>query len=454
MDRETIAAIATPAGRGGIGVIRVSGEKAADVCRAVAGRLPGDHRAVLLKFKNGRGDILDEGITLYFKSPRSYTGEDVVEFQCHGGPVVMDMLLREILRLPGVRQAEPGEFTKTAFLNGKIDLTRAEAITDLINASSERAALSASRSLQGVFARKIEAVNAKLTRLRTYVEAAIDFPDESIDFVGDGKVEEGIREIAGDLGNLLAEAKQGVILREGIKLVIAGRPNAGKSSLLNALCGSDLAIVTSVEGTTRDAIHENIDIDGLPLHIVDTAGLRSHTSDIVEQIGIDRAWNEIKGADRILFVYDVSKTDDPEQLRLFREIREKTADALPFTVVCNKTDLAGAYTLPGELGRYPRVAICAKTSAGVAELREHLKKSAEYSNTAEGVFSARRRHLDSLEKALDSLGKALGLMNEASAFELCAEELRNAHDRLGDILGRFTADDLLGEIFGTFCVGK
>ncbi len=256
------------------------------------------------------------------------------------------------------------------------------------------------------------------------------------------------------INSLLNEARQGVILQEGIKIVIAGRPNAGKSSLLNALCGKDLAIVTNIEGTTRDAIHENIDIDGLPLHIVDTAGLRSHTSDLVEQIGINRAWNEIEEADRILFVFDVSRIEDTEQLKLFKDISERTGNKVPFSIICNKTDLVSDYSIPNELSNYPQIPFCSKDLTGMDNLREHLKKCAGYNNTTEGLFSARRRHLESLEEALVHLQKGIELINCMSAFELCAEELRNAQNNLNDILGRFTADDLLGKIFSTFCVGK
>jgi tRNA modification GTPase len=454
MDKDTIAAIATSLGKGGIGVIRVAGPKSIDVCKIITGIVPSDHKATLLKFKTSNNEILDEGITIFFKGPHSFTGDDVVEFQCHGGPVIMDMLLKEILQITDVRQAGPGEFTQRAFLNGKIDLTQAEAIIDLINASSEKAALSASRSLQGVFSQKINTVNDKLIKLRTYVEATIDFPDESIDFINDGQVESEIENIIQEMNSLLNEAKQGVILQEGIKIVIAGRPNAGKSSLLNALCGKDLAIVTNIEGTTRDAIHENIDIDGLPLHIVDTAGLRTHTSDIVEQIGINRAWNEIEAADRILFVYDVSRTDDYEQVKLFTDIQERIGNNVDFSIICNKIDLTDNYSLPDEMNTYPQIPFCSKNLKGMEELRKHLKECAGYTNSTEGLFSARRRHLESLEKALSHLQKGLELINCMSAFELCAEELRNAQNNLNDILGRFTADDLLGKIFSTFCVGK
>ncbi|WP_294494314.1 tRNA uridine-5-carboxymethylaminomethyl(34) synthesis GTPase MnmE [uncultured Ruminobacter sp.] len=454
MDKETIAAIATSSGKGGIGVIRVAGPKSTEICKIITGSLPPDHMAVLQKFKSSNGDVLDEGITLYFKAPHSFTGDDIVEFQCHGGPVIMDMLLKEILNIPDVRQAGPGEFTQRAFLNGKIDLAQAEAIIDLINASSEKAALSASRSLQGVFSEKINNINDRLIKLRTYVEATIDFPDESIDFINDGQVEKEMHVLVDAITSLLNEARQGVILQEGIKIVIAGRPNAGKSSLLNALCGKDLAIVTNIEGTTRDAIHENIDIDGLPLHIVDTAGLRSHTSDLVEQIGINRAWNEIEEADRILFVFDVSRNEDTEQLKLFKDISERTGNKVPFSIICNKTDLVSDYSIPNELSNYPQIPFCSKDLTGMDNLREHLKKCAGYNNTTEGLFSARRRHLESLEEALVHLQKGIELINCMSAFELCAEELRNAQNNLNDILGRFTADDLLGKIFSTFCVGK
>ncbi|MBR1925162.1 MAG: tRNA uridine-5-carboxymethylaminomethyl(34) synthesis GTPase MnmE [Ruminobacter sp.] len=455
MNIETIAAIATSPGKGGIGVIRVAGPKASEACKKLTGRLTTDHVATYLKFKGFNNEILDEGITIFFKGPHSFTGDDIVEFQCHGGPVIMDLILKEVLSIEGIRQAGPGEFSKRAFLNGKIDLTQAEAIIDLINASSTTAALSATRSLQGCFSQKINEINDELIHLRTYVEATIDFPDESIDFINDGQVKEQLNVIQNHLTKILKEAEQGVILQEGMKIVIAGKPNAGKSSLLNALCGKNLAIVTDIEGTTRDVIHENIDIDGLPLHIVDTAGLRSHTSDIIEQIGISRAWEEINNANRILFVYDVSRTDDAEQLTQFIDIRNKTGNSVPFTIICNKIDLVGrSPELPNELSAYTQIPLCAKTGQGLNELKDHLKQCIGYTNTTEGLFSARRRHLQAIEKAQNCINTALELINNSSAFELCAEELRNAQNYLGEILGRFTADDLLGKIFNTFCVGK
>ncbi len=454
MNQDTIVAIATATGLGGIGVIRVSGDKSIDVAQAILGKIPKVRYAEYLPFKRQDGSIIDEGIALLFKNPNSFTGEDIIEFQCHGGTVVLDMLLKEILSLGYTRQALPGEFSQRAFLNGKIDLTQAEAIADLINATSVQAANSAMNSLQGQFSEKIHVLNQELIKLRTYVEATIDFPDESIDFIEDGKVVTGLTQLQQHIKEILIKAKQGVILQEGIRIVIAGRPNAGKSSLLNALCQRDCAIVTDIEGTTRDVLRENINIDGMPLHIIDTAGLRHHSSDIVEKIGIDRAWNEILTANRILFVYDVTKDDPSEQLQLFQDIKDKTQDSIKFSIICNKTDLKPNFVLPDLLKEYPCINISAKEQLGMDTLREHLKECAGFNSSTEGVFSARRRHITALEKALAHIQQGLELIASGNDLELSAEEMREAQQCLNEILGRFTADDLLSEIFNTFCIGK
>lgn len=453
-DSGTIAAIATASGKGGVGVIRISGNNATAISKKILGNVPKTRYAVYQPFHGAQNKIIDEGIAIFFKGPASYTGEDVLELQCHGGIVVMDMILDAVLKTGLARQAEAGEFTERAFLNGKIDLSQAEAIADLINASSTQAASSAINSIQGVFSKKITQLNEKIIKLRTYVEATIDFPDESIDFIDDGQVALGLKELRTALNDILHTAKQGLILQEGIKIVIAGRPNAGKSSLLNLLCGQECAIVTDIEGTTRDVLKQNITIDGMPIHIVDTAGLRTHTSDIVEQIGIERAWNEISEATRILFVYDVSRNESNEQVDLFNNIKEKTGNKIPFSIVYNKIDINEHFIKPTQFANIDSIAISANQQDSLKILQNHLKQCAGLENTSEGVFSARRRHITALEKARTHIEKAIELVNCQDMFELSAEELRLAHNNLNEILGRYTADDLLGNIFSTFCVGK
>jgi tRNA modification GTPase len=458
MKQETIAAISTAIGKGGIGIIRVSGDSALEIAKLILDKYPKNRFAEYCPFRNKYGHIIDEGICLFFKSPNSFTGEDVVEFQCHGGPVVLDMLMQEILNTNMVRQAKPGEFSERAFLNGKIDLTQAEAIADLINASSEQAAQSAINSLQGTFSSLINNLNEELIKLRTYVEATIDFPDESIDFINDGQVLIGLNKLISSIQQILNTAKQGLILQEGIKIVIAGRPNAGKSSLLNSLCEKECAIVTEIEGTTRDVLRENINIDGMPIHIIDTAGLRNHTSDIVEKIGIDKAWNEIIHANRILFIYDISKvnstnTVDP-QIELYSTIKSKTENKIPFTIILNKIDLVTEYEIPTIFKEENVIKISAKHNDGIAKLKEHLKKVAGFSNNTEGVFSARRRHVTALEQAINHLTISLEMIKNGNNFEISAEEMREAQQNLNEILGKFSADDLLSEIFNTFCIGK
>jgi tRNA modification GTPase len=458
MIEDTIAAIATARGFGGIGIIRISGKNADKVAKSIIKTIPKDRYALHTNFYNKENKIIDEGLAIFFKGPKSFTGEDVLELHSHGGPVILDVLLKEILSLGYVRHALPGEFTKRAFLNGKIDLTQAEAIIDLINASSEQAALSATNSLQGHFSELIKELNQQLINLRSYIEATIDFPDDNIDFIQDGKVIESLKTLIARIKEIFENAKQGVILQEGIKIVIAGKPNAGKSSLLNALCEKDCAIVTHIEGTTRDVLKENINIDGMPLHIIDTAGLRINTTDIVEQIGINRAWNEITQANRILFVIDSSTLHLPdnvnEQIKLFNLIKEKTNNAIPFTIIANKTDICKNFTLPEEWNSYPVIDISAKSFLGIDNLRKHLKDSAGFKNTTDGIFSARRRHLNALEQAKIHLERGLELTLYSNELELTAEEMRLAQDNLNEILGRFTSDDLLGNIFNTFCIGK
>ena len=451
--KETIVAQATAPGRGGIGILRVSGPKAVEVAQAVLGKCPKPRMADYLPFKDADGTVLDQGIALYFKSPNSFTGEDVLELQGHGGQVVLDLLLKRILQLDGVRLARPGEFSEQAFLNDKLDLAQAEAIADLIDATSEQAARSALKSLQGEFSNKVNQLVDSVIYLRTYVEASIDFPDEEIDFLADGKIEAKLREIINQLDLVSSEAKQGSILREGMKVVIAGRPNAGKSSLLNALAGREAAIVTDIAGTTRDVLREHIHIDGMPLHIIDTAGLREAT-DEVERIGISRAWTEIEQADRIILMLDSSDPDSQNIEKVRSEFLSKLPNNMPVTIVRNKVDLSGEAVGLKEENGTTTVCLSAQTHQGVDLLREHLKQAMGFQAGMEGGFLARRRHLDALEKAAEHLQIGLVQLTEFHAGELLAEELRLVQDNLSEITGQFTSDDLLGNIFSSFCIGK
>ena len=451
--KETIVAQATAPGRGGIGILRVSGPKAVEVAQAVLGKCPKPRMADYLPFKDADGTVLDQGIALYFKSPNSFTGEDVLELQGHGGQVVLDLLLKRILQLDGVRLARPGEFSEQAFLNDKLDLAQAEAIADLIDATSEQAARSALKSLQGEFSNKVNQLVDSVIYLRTYVEASIDFPDEEIDFLADGKIEAKLREIIDQLDLVCSEAKQGSILREGMKVVIAGRPNAGKSSLLNALAGREAAIVTDIAGTTRDVLREHIHIDGMPLHIIDTARLREAT-DEVERIGISRAWTEIEQADRIILMLDSSDPDSQNIEKVRLEFLSKLPNNMPVTIVRNKVDLSGEAVGLKEENGTTTVCLSAQTHQGVDLLREHLKQAMGFQTGMEGGFLARRRHLDALEKAAEHLQIGLVQLTEFHAGELLAEELRLVQANLSEITGQFTSDDLLGNIFSSFCIGK
>ncbi|HHT7856236.1 tRNA uridine-5-carboxymethylaminomethyl(34) synthesis GTPase MnmE [Pasteurella multocida] len=451
--KETIVAQATAPGRGGIGILRVSGPKAVEVAHAVLGKCPKPRMADYLPFKDSDGNMLDQGIALYFKAPHSFTGEDVLELQGHGGQVVLDLLLKRILQLEGLRLARPGEFSEQAFLNDKLDLAQAEAIADLIDASSEQAARSALKSLQGEFSNKVNQLVDSVIYLRTYVEAAIDFPDEEIDFLADGKIEAHLNDIITQLDHVRSEAKQGSILREGMKVVIAGRPNAGKSSLLNALAGREAAIVTDIAGTTRDVLREHIHIDGMPLHIIDTAGLREAT-DEVERIGIVRAWSEIEQADRILLMLDSTEADNQDLEKVRSEFLTKLPSNIPVTIVRNKADLSGENEGIVEQNGYTVITLSAKTQQGVALLREHLKQSMGYQTNMEGGFLARRRHLEALEQAATHLQQGHVQLTQFYAGELLAEELRRVQNHLSEITGQFTSDDLLGNIFSSFCIGK
>lgn len=451
--KETIVAQATAPGRGGIGILRVSGPLAGEVANNVLGKCPKPRMADYLPFKDVDGTVLDQGIALYFKAPNSFTGENVLELQGHGGQVVLDLLLKRILQIEGVRLARSGEFSEQAFLNDKLDLAQAEAIADLIDATSEQAARSALKSLQGEFSNKINALVDAVIYLRTYVEASIDFPDEEIDFLADGKIEANLRGIITQLDEVRREAKQGAILREGMKVVIAGRPNAGKSSLLNALAGREAAIVTDIAGTTRDVLREHIHIDGMPLHIIDTAGLREAT-DEVERIGISRAWTEIEQADRIILMLDSNDTESQNLEKVRSEFLAKLPTNIPVTIVRNKIDLTDEQEGLSEENGYQIIRLSAQTHKGVQLLRDHLKQTMGFQTGIEGGFLARRRHLEALEKAAEHLQLGLVQLTEFHAGELLAEELRLVQAQLSEITGQFTSDDLLSNIFSSFCIGK
>jgi tRNA modification GTPase len=453
MTTETIIAQATAPGRGGVGIIRVSGSKADQVAKHVLGKSIAPRRAEYLPFLASDGSQIDQGIALYFPNPHSFTGEDVLELQGHGGPVVMDMLIKRILEIDDIRIANPGEFTERAFLNDKMDLTQAEAIADLIDASSEHAAKSALNSLQGEFSNKIHQLVESLIHLRIYVEAAIDFPEEEIDFLADGKVSADLDTIVSQLAAVRNEAKQGAIIREGMKVVIAGRPNAGKSSLLNALSGKDSAIVTDIAGTTRDVLREHIHIDGMPLHIIDTAGLREAT-DEVERIGIERAWEEIEQADRVLFMVDGTTTTATAPQDIWPEFSDRLPSSLGITVIRNKCDQTDEQIGICHVNDPTLIRLSAKSGQGVTDLKEHLKQCMGYSGSNEGGFLARRRHLDALDNAAQHLHIGQTQLESYMAGEILAEELRITQQYLNEITGEFSSDDLLGRIFSSFCIGK
>ncbi len=448
MTNETIAAIATPPGRGGIGVIRVSGPAAPDIAKALSGKLPKPREASLCRFVDGNHDAIDEGILIYFAAPNSFTGEEVVELQGHGGPVVQDMLLTRVVEL-GARLARPGEFSERAFLNGKLDLAQAEAVADLIESGSTQAARSALRSLQGVFSKEIYQLVEMLTRLRIYVEAAIDFPEEEIDFLADNRISEELAQIETQFEQLLAATRQGCLLHDGMTVVLVGKPNAGKSSLLNALAGQDSAIVSAIPGTTRDIIREHIQIDGMPVHVMDTAGLRE-SGDEIETEGVRRAQAALEKADRVLLIVDDNDTTKDELEKMVADL----PCGGPCTVVRNKIDLTNKEPTYIDTHCYKEVSISAKTGAGLDNLRQHLKDCVGYQSFGEGTFMARRRHLDAIERAQTHLAEGKKQLQESKAGELLAEELRQAQKALGEITGEVTSDDLLGEIFSSFCIGK
>ena len=438
---ETIAAIATPQGQGGIGIVRISGPETIKIAESMVGKVPRARCATYTKFLANNGDVLDEGVTLYFKAPYSFTGEDVLELHGHGGPVVMDMLLRRVVEC-GARLARPGEFSERAFLNNKLDLSEAEAIADLINAHSEQAARSAIRSLQGEFSKQINELVQKLIHLRMFVETSLDFPEEEINFLSDKRVSCDLQQIIDQLNQVLQSANQGRLLQEGMTVVIAGKPNAGKSSLLNLLSGQESAIVTDIPGTTRDILREYVQLDGLPLHIIDTAGLRE-TADIIEQEGVKRAKAAMEEADCILLMIDCQDKETVSPLQ-----KKNT------TIIYNKIDLINRESSIEKQGDHIIIYLSVRTGKGIELLKQHLKECMGFDSTVEGKFIARRRHLNALEKAKECLLRGQKQLKDKLAGELLAEDLLQAQNALSEITGEFRSDDLLGKIFSEFCIGK
>ncbi len=468
--QEPIVAIATAAGRGAVGIVRVSGRGLASLIQAVCGKPLLARQATYLPFHDVDGSAIDQGLALYFPGPHSYTGEDVLELQAHGGTVVLQLLLARCLqaaaqvddttgqaRLPGLRVAQPGEFTERAFLNDKIDLAQAEAIADLIDASTSAAARSASRSLAGDFSRDIHVLRDALIHLRMLVEATLDFPEEEIDFLQKADAQGQLDRLQAQLGTVMQRTQQGALLREGIKVVIAGQPNAGKSSLLNALAGAELAIVTPIAGTTRDVVQQTIQIEGVPLHVIDTAGLRdSPDVDEVEKIGIARAWGQIEAADAVLFLHDLTRAQSPDYAAADLDIAHNLNVKLPASVqvihVWNKCDAC-----PEQNARQDAqgIALSAKTGEGLATLRQQLLQVAGWQQVSEGLYIARARHVQALRQVQGHVDTAQALLQaQAQSLDLLAEELRLAQNALNAITGEFTSDDLLGVIFSSFCIGK
>ena len=437
---DLIAAVATAPGRGGVGVVRVSGPDVGPLAAAILGRLPQARRATFCRFLDRAGAPLDEGIALYFAAPHSFTGEHVLELQGHGGPVVLDLILRRCVEL-GARLAAPGEFSRRAFLNGKLDLAQAEAVADLIDAASAEAARSALRSLSGEFSARIGELVEQLIRLRTLVEATLDFPDEEIDFLEQADAFGRLRAIGASVAAVRSQARQGVLLREGLTVVLVGQPNVGKSSLLNRLAGFDAAIVTEIAGTTRDTVCEAIRIEGVPVHVIDTAGLRE-TTDPIEQLGIARSWAAVEKADVALLLVDAAHGVGAHEAQILAKLPDVTR-----LTVHNKIDVAGE----APRATADEVWLSAKTGEGVDLLRARLLQAAGWQAVGEGAFMARTRHLDALDRAARHLERAVAV---AGQLELFAEELRLAQSALAEITGEFSADALLGEIFGTFCIGK
>jgi len=446
--QDTIAALATPPGRGGVGIIRVSGPAAATIAEVVLGQLPRPRHAEYLPFNDADQQVIDSGLALWFPRPHSFTGEDVLELQGHGGPVVMDMLLARVLEL-GARLARPGEFSERAFFNDKMDLAQAEAVADLIEAGSEQAARSAMRSLQGMFSDWVHSIVENLTELRIYVEAAIDFPEEEIDFLSDRRITDQLAWLQQELAEAIKQAHQGQLLREGMRIVLAGQPNTGKSSLLNALAGRESAIVTHIAGTTRDVLREEISIDGLPLHIIDTAGLREG-GDEVEKLGMQRTWQEMEQADRVLLMIDAREGFSAAD----QQILQQLPSHIPVTRIYNKIDLMDNHPELLEDDQAVHVRLSAKQGIGIDLLRDHLKACVGYTSIGEGMFMARRRHVDALQRAYTLINNGADQLKEHGAGELLAEDLRQAQQVLGEITGEVTSEDLLGKIFSSFCIGK
>lgn len=444
-DEGTIAAIATAPGRGGIGVVRISGRLAPEIAGTVLGKCPAPRHASYLDFMDADGSVIDRGIAIYFPSPNSYTGEDVLELQGHGGTAVMQRLLQRCLDI-GARLADPGEFTRRAYLNDKLDLAQAEAVADLIEASTAQAAQSAMRSLKGEFSQHIHALRDRLINLRMYVEACLDFPEEDIDFITQGGVEEKLADIAAELDRVAGSAKQGNLLREGIHVVLIGQPNVGKSSLMNQLAGEEVAIVTPIAGTTRDTIKSEIQIEGVPLHIIDTAGLRE-TSDEVEIHGIARTWRAAESAQIALILVDAAHGITETEKSILKRLHAVSHQVW----VHNKIDLSQSPPKIIEQSEGTHIYLSAKTGIGVTLLRSHLLHLAGWQAGGEGVYMARERHLRALAQVAECLQRAAENLRQP---ELLAEELRLGQEALNEITGEFTSDDLLGEIFSRFCIGK
>ncbi|RMH47618.1 MAG: tRNA uridine-5-carboxymethylaminomethyl(34) synthesis GTPase MnmE [Gammaproteobacteria bacterium] len=451
-DTDTIAAIATPPGRGGVGIVRVSGPLARQIAQKVFGRCPPVRQATFGKFLDASGQVIDEGIALFFQAPASYTGEDVLELQGHGGTVVLQLVLDAVLAA-GARLAKPGEFTERAFLNNKLDLTQAEAVSDLICATTIQAARSAMRSLQGEFSRVVDRLLESLIALRMYIEAAIDFPEEEIDFLSDQSLHQRVDALLDEVRQTLQCAQQGARLQEGITVVIAGRPNAGKSSLLNALCGKDAAIVTEIAGTTRDIVRENLHLGGVPMELIDTAGLRA-TSDVVEKIGVARARHALTSADLVLVVIDASHEQPNDLDQYWRDVIDGEVTQVPKIWVFNKIDTLNAEPKKEEVNDTPVVWLSAKTGMGLDLLKQTISDVAGVSTMGETPFMARTRHIDALRKTQSLIERARVALVELGAGELAAEDLRQAQQALSEITGEFTSDDLLGRIFSSFCIGK
>jgi tRNA modification GTPase len=446
---DTIVAAATPPGRGGVGIVRISGPRTPELGAIMLGELPAARRATLARFLDARGEALDAGLALFFPAPHSYTGEHVLELHGHGGPLVLEALIARSLEL-GARRAAPGEFTQRAFLNDKLDLAQAEAVADLIDAGSQQALRAAMRSLQGEFSAMVHGLTEGVTELRSYVEAAIDFPEEEIDFLADRELAVRFATLREHFAAVQDSARLGRLLHEGMTVVIAGPPNAGKSSLLNRLAGYDAAIVTPIAGTTRDVLRERIHLDGMPLHVLDTAGLRAG-GDAVEAEGVRRAYAEMQRADRVLFVIDAAA--DPSGAAYRQELSALPAQ-VPVTLLFNKCDLVPELSLSAAGGVPPRLALSALTGAGLPELRAHLKSCMGYQGDGGGAVSARRRHLEALGRARECVEEAARQLTERRAGELVAEELRAAQQHLSEITGEFTSEDLLARIFAGFCIGK